>query len=154
MPTRRVIHSVLHNFLGTYTSRYSDYDGYWLFGFLVEALDCIEFDLLAADSVVSAPIVDFARQLAIGRFADQLRKSRIEPSRIREATLAIKRLPKTIVAPVNGRPSNGHGVRFEVAAITDTGQRFEAARTVFVAPHNPQRESRSVRWSEGRALPG
>ena len=36
MPTRRVIKSVLHNFLGTYTSRYSDYNGYWLFGFMVE----------------------------------------------------------------------------------------------------------------------
>jgi hypothetical protein len=154
MPTRRVIQSVLHNFLGTYTSRYSDYDGYWLFGFMVESLDCIEFDLLAADLVVSDPIVEFARRLAVGRFTDQLRKATLEPSRIREATLAIKRLPKTIVEPVNGRPSNGHGVRFEVTAITDTGQQYEAARTVFVAPHNPERESRSVRWREGHALPG
>jgi hypothetical protein len=35
MATRRVIKSVLGNFLGTYVSRYSDYDGYLLFGFLV-----------------------------------------------------------------------------------------------------------------------
>jgi hypothetical protein len=154
MPTRRVIQSVLHNFLGTYTSRYSDYAGYWLFGFMLESLDCIEFDLLAAESIAAVPIVEFARQLAVRRFADQLRKSSLDRLRIREVTLAIKRLPKTIIEPVNGRPSNGYGVRFEVTAITDTGQRFAAARTVFVAPHNPQRDIRSSRWNESHALPG
>jgi hypothetical protein len=121
---------------------------------MVESLDCIEFDLLAADSIAPVPVEEFARRLAVARFADQLRKSTLEPSRIREATLAIKRLSKTIIEPVNGRPSNGYGVRFEVAAITDTGQRFESARTVFVAPHNPQREIRSLQWNEGRAAPG
>jgi len=30
--------AVLKNFLGTYTSRYSDFQGYWLFGFLVPGL--------------------------------------------------------------------------------------------------------------------
>ena len=35
MPRRRTIKGVLDNFLGTYTSRYSDYDGYWLFGMVV-----------------------------------------------------------------------------------------------------------------------
>jgi hypothetical protein len=149
-----VIKSVLHNFLGTYTSRYSDYYGYWLFGLMVEALDCVEFDLFATDSKSAATVAEFARQLAVRRFADQLRKSMLPLSRIQKSTLAIKRLPKTIIEPVNGRPSNGHGVRFEVTAIADTGQRFEAARTVFVAPHNPQRETRSSRWKESHALPG
>ncbi len=35
---RRIIKAVLDNFLGTYTSRYSDFHGYWLFGFLVKDL--------------------------------------------------------------------------------------------------------------------
>ena len=39
MATRRVIKSVLSNFLGTYVSRYSEYDGYLLFGFLVADFD-------------------------------------------------------------------------------------------------------------------
>ncbi len=34
MATRRAINGVLGNFLGTYVSRYSDYDSYWLFGFI------------------------------------------------------------------------------------------------------------------------
>ena len=36
MATADVIKSVLRNFLETFASRYTDYDGYWLFGFLVE----------------------------------------------------------------------------------------------------------------------
>lgn len=48
MARRRVIKSVLHNFLGTYISRYSDFRGYWLFGFLVSNRFDFEseFDLL------------------------------------------------------------------------------------------------------------
>jgi hypothetical protein len=33
MVTPRAIRGMLRNFLGTYTSQYSDYKGYWLFGF-------------------------------------------------------------------------------------------------------------------------
>ena len=35
MPTRNALKGVLAGFLGTYTSRNSDYRGYWLLGFLV-----------------------------------------------------------------------------------------------------------------------
>ena len=47
MTSRRVIPGVLHNFLGTFTSRYSDFNGYWIFGFLVEKMDSVRIDLLA-----------------------------------------------------------------------------------------------------------
>ena len=46
MAKRRAIRGVLGNFLGTFTSRYSDYDGYWLFGFLVADLKDLRIDLL------------------------------------------------------------------------------------------------------------
>jgi hypothetical protein len=46
MPSSRTLRAVLHNTLGTYLSRYSDYDGYWLFGFLVPRLIELKFDLL------------------------------------------------------------------------------------------------------------
>ena len=39
--TSRVIKSVLQNFLGTYASRYSDFEGYWLFGFLIADVDAL-----------------------------------------------------------------------------------------------------------------
>jgi hypothetical protein len=46
--TRRVLNSVLRGFLGSYSSRYSDFDGFWLFGFLVSDLALMEVDLLAS----------------------------------------------------------------------------------------------------------
>jgi hypothetical protein len=45
MASLRAIKCALHNFLGTYSSRYSEYSGYWLFGFLVNDLTRIDFDL-------------------------------------------------------------------------------------------------------------
>jgi hypothetical protein len=33
---KRIINGVLDNFLGTFTSRYSNYSGYWVFGMMVE----------------------------------------------------------------------------------------------------------------------
>ena len=49
MADRRVIKSVLPNFLGTSTSRYSGYGGYRSFGFLVSDLGESEFNLLYCD---------------------------------------------------------------------------------------------------------
>ena len=42
IPARRHLKSVLAGFLGTYTSRYSDFQGYWLFGFIVEVIDLMD----------------------------------------------------------------------------------------------------------------
>jgi hypothetical protein len=69
MATRRVIKSVLRNFLGTYTSRYSEIRGYWLFGFLVPDLGELHFDLLSrradrletAQANPSTPVTPSAR---------------------------------------------------------------------------------------------
>jgi hypothetical protein len=49
MPGRRSITGVLCGFLGTYTSRYSDFDGYWIFGFLVAQVVDVKFDLWATE---------------------------------------------------------------------------------------------------------
>ena len=70
MPTRRVLKAVLHNFLGAYVSRNSNYSGYWLFGFLISDLDRAEFDLLAAEANASGTPISTARELAASTFAD------------------------------------------------------------------------------------
>ena len=48
MVSERAMKSVLHNFLETYTSRYSDYDGFWVFGFIVETMLPANIDLMAS----------------------------------------------------------------------------------------------------------
>ena len=142
MPTRRVLKSVLHGFLGTYTSRYSDYDGYWLFGFLVGDLDRAEFDLLAASPTKPGGPITTARELAVRRFAEQLEKHGIDERVVQDARLLMSRLPDDNSVPgQHFRP--GYIISFSAIAMADTGRRFERDALVFVAPHDPRLESRS-----------
>jgi hypothetical protein len=154
MATRKVLKSVLWNFLGTYMSRYSDYDGYWLFGFLIGDLQ--ELRINALGQVVNDPdsALGIAIQSAAEKFKDQCEKAGLIPSRIREAWLTIKKLPDAVRGPVSGRPSDGYSLRFTAEAVTDGGRHYGQERTVFVAPHNPKVETRSARADKRRATPG
>jgi hypothetical protein len=151
MESRRVIKSVLHNFLGTYISRYSDFDGYWVFGFLVDDLNEVEFDLLDKTAGKTDTPWGFAKLLAAARFQDQMRKARFEEIRVKDARLRIARLPQTVSGPVNGRLCTGHHIRLFAEAIMDSGRRYQREAKIFVAPHDPRVESRSTRpddrWS-------
>src|ERR1700723_1612783 len=94
MATRRIIKSVLHNFLGTLPSRYSDWHGYWLFGFIVNDLERLDHDLLipVAGGPDETPLARI-RSLATTKFQEQLSKAQLDPIHIREATLIVERLP-------------------------------------------------------------
>jgi hypothetical protein len=148
MPTRRVIKSVLNGFLGTYTSRYSDCDGYWLFGFLVAELGELRIDLLAAPTDDSVTPLNLAIRSAAAKFEDQLHKADLVRPQIREAWLTIQKLPGLAAGEINGVPSAGHNVRFLAGAIMDGGRRYEREQVVFVAPHNAKVELRSTRATE------
>ena len=75
MATRRVIKCVLGNFLGTYTSRYSDFGGYWLFGFLVADLAELQINLLGQDVSDPASPSGVAISSAVAKFDEQREKS-------------------------------------------------------------------------------
>ena len=146
MTSRRVIKGVLHNFLGTFTSRYSDFDGYWVFGLLVQGMDTESIDLLAvsAESTDATPSA-FARRLAAQKFAEQIAKAGLPGSWFREARLDITKLPVSRFGVVNGRSCSGHDVRFLAHAVTDLGRIYDATLSIFVAPHDPKVELRSAR---------
>ena len=146
MPTRRVIRSALHNFLGTYTSRNSDYRGYWLFGLVEPALTEAEIDLLGRPfgAAVDDPWVA-AAGLAAAKFQQQVQKVGLTLSQVRSARLHIRKLPELVQEDVNGRPASGHKVIFCATAVMDNGRRHERERTLFVAPHDERLESRSTR---------
>ena len=136
----------MHNFLGTYTSRYSDYDGYWVFGMLVDRLTVLEIDLRhSEDSGVDETPVGAAKRYAVERFAEQMAKAGLPLSLVRDAQLNITKLPGAKRGPVNGRPSDGYDIRFTARVVSDVGKTYEWTRTVFVAPHNPRIELRSIR---------
>src|ERR1700735_5072355 len=98
----RIITGVLHNFLGTYTSRYSDYGGYWLFGMLVGDVGELRINLLApnAGATGHAPLAA-AIQLAAQKFRDQMDKAGLAASFVREAYLDVTRLPEAKRGLVN-----------------------------------------------------
>jgi hypothetical protein len=145
MPTRRVIKSVLRNFLGTLTSRYSDWHGYWLFGFVVSDLKPTDHDLLMhiAGAPDDTPMAHL-RSLATRRFQEQLSKAGLDPIRIRQACLSVERLPESVQINVPNFAAVGYRMRFAVRAITDVGKVYECEDTISVAPHDPAQESRSA----------
>ena len=145
MPTRRVIQGVLQNFLGTFTSRYSDHGGYWLFGLLADELAGLRIDLLSASipAAASEPLV-VATNLARVKFREQMQKVELPLAAVREACLSATRS----ALPVRGteqRHREGYDFAFVAAAISDRGVSFEARTTVFVAPHSSALELRSTR---------
>jgi len=145
MPTRKFIKSALAGFLGNYTSRYTDYQGYWLFGFFVFNLDRIEIDLL--DSSVAIPVtpLSFAAEFAHIKFIDQIHKWGFDLMVIRKAILTIERLARRD-GLVNGNFAEGFEIQFSVSAASDIGNVYKSELGVFVAPHNPAFERKSSRF--------
>lgn len=145
MATRRAMRGVLGNFLGTYMSRYTDFDGYWLFGFLIGDLGELRIDLLAPSVGTPSTPFDVAARSAAARFEDQLRKAGLTRSQVCEAWLVLRKLPATIEGSVNGQPCIGHQLLFSAEAVTDNDRCYRREQGVFVAPHNAKVEGRSGR---------
>jgi len=145
MTSRRTIKGVLHNFLGTYTSRYSDFDGYWLFGLLVEKLGRISIDLLDASGERKATPLAYAEWLAAQKFREQIGKAGLPRSWFQEARLDVTKSADTRLGLVNGRSCSGYDVRFLAHVVTDLGKTYDSASSIFVAPHDPKVELRSAR---------
>lgn len=145
MTRRKTIQGVLENFLGTYTSRYSNHRGYWLFGILVEDLERLDVDLLQPEPPMGDSVkTRGAATLAALKFNEQVKKAGVALSQIREARLSLTRLTGTMEGIVNGRARTGYTLHFVATAVTDLGRAFRCERSVFAAPHDALLESRST----------
>jgi hypothetical protein len=144
MATRRVIKGVLGNFLGTYTSRYSDRDGYWLFGFLVGDFDKLHIDLLTPTGTEPDTPLGTAIRLANEKFTDQMLKSALSHSQIHSAWLTIRQSTSSATGTVNGHTCTGCHFVFLVEAVMEGGRHYRREQTVFLARHNPEVELRST----------
>jgi hypothetical protein len=146
MPRRRALRGVLHSFLGSFTSRYSDYEGYWIFGVLVLDLRETTIDLLgdAGGGERPGPLTA-ALRLARTLFGEQLGKAGLDPSRVREARLDMRRSSALTRGTVNGRLAEGYEIKLAVRVVTDLNGVYESTASIFAAPHDPQAEQRSSR---------
>ena len=136
MPPRTVIKSVLRGFLGTFTSRYPDLGGYWLFGYVVESLESLSVDLLdSPDALDEEEPLAYLRALAVTRFREQLAKSGLSRSTVSSAALVITRgAPANCGAYGVPLPLRGWQLTFTVGVRMDNGRVFEDSETVCVAP--------------------
>jgi hypothetical protein len=144
MSTRRVLRSVTSNFLGSYTSRYSDRDGYWLFGFL-SATPALDIDLLGDAARSGDEPSEDARIFAIEAFDDQLIKAGLSKDRLRTARLAIATSSTPVERLAGGNVRTGREMSFAVVVETDRGVGYTVFCKKFVAPHDPTLEGRSAR---------
>jgi hypothetical protein len=137
----RRLRGALAGFLGTYVSRYTAHDGYWLFGFLVDG-PLLEVDLLENAPTDASPrgtAIRFARL----RFGEQLRKGRVDPASLERAVLSIEPTA-TVGRSRGGSGYEGRGLRVTVTAL-QSGRWVARETMVFAAPHDPSREWRSAR---------
>ncbi len=142
MPSTRVLRGIVSNALESYLSRYSSYQGYWLFGFLIETLDEVEFDLLAPQGPSGTPL-EAAQARAVRVFREQLAKSGLAPSLVENARLGLRR---GRVANVDTESFSAWGweLQAHLVAQSSRGHAFQARRAIRVAAHNPCVERRSA----------
>src|ERR1700761_321087 len=115
---RKVLNGILAGFLGTYTSRYSDHEGYWIFGMLFRDLNELKIDLLKTDVCLDQKdLKEIARELANRKFREQMGKAGLAISLLEGANLTIVKSPHVIMGLVNGRICPGHKVLFSATAI-------------------------------------
>ena len=142
MPSARVLRGIAYNSLDTYVSRYSSYNGYWLFGFLVGSLSHVDFDLLAPQGPSGTPL-EAAQARAVHVFREQLAKAGLEIARIRNARLTLQR-GRVANVVTEDFSTSGWEVLVSLHAEASTGRVFHAERVVCVAAHNPNVERRTA----------
>jgi hypothetical protein len=146
MAIRRVLRAVTKNFLGTFTSRYTDRHGYWLFGFLPD--EPLNIDLQGDRSRRGDDPCEDARMSAMKAFLDQLNKAKFPEARLRDARLSISTSRTPVERMVGGYRRTGREMTFAIVVTPDRGQEYRAICTKFVAPHDSSIERRSARASE------
>jgi len=146
MPRRRLINGVLDGFLGNLVSRYSEWHGYWLLGFLAVDRRSLEIDLLRS---TCHPVDDLHEgkllRIASRKFSEQLAKWRIPVAWVADARLDVIWSGDVVNGFVGSVRQDGYEVTFAASVKTDIGRTISRVRRVFAAPHNPRLERPSAR---------
>ena len=139
-----MLRSAIPGFLGTFTSRHSDFDGFWLFGLVVRAGLDEDLDLMRP---IGESVTPYDKMVALARlkFREQLGKHRIPSTEITTASLRVFTTGDTrdvFVGP-QGVTRVGKEMVFRAQVLCADGRTFERERRIYVAPHDAAVESRS-----------
>lgn len=149
MPRRRLINGVLRGFLGNVVSRYSEFQGHWLLGFLARECMSLEIDLLRCIPRVGYSPEERFVELASRKFNEQVGKWQIPPSWVTAARLDVTWSKELTKGLVNGRfglaARDGYEATFAASVQTDLGRTLAHAMHVFVSPHDASTEMASAR---------
>lgn len=143
MKRGKILQAASHNFLETLISRNSDHQGYWVFGLAYHHLNGMTIDLLV-ESAESEPPANWLHGMAAKRFADQLTKHGEDASSLQSAVLEFERLGEA-THTFHDCQRKGHDFLVTVKIQTEDGHSFTEPKTFFVAPNDPEVESKSTR---------
>lgn len=138
------ISSVLHGSLGRFLGRSSEWNGYWLFGFLRFDEHPIEWPILPAARLDRSTPMHHARALASEVLVDQLRKAG-RAGDLTDATLSMTAIGDETRTLECGLVRTGQLVKVEIAATDLRKRRHARAEMLFVAPHDSAVERQSAR---------
>jgi len=136
------LQAAIDHFLDRYVSRFSEFNGYWLFGFLVRDNLNLEIDLLDEGNTGGRSPAGVARSIAVHEFQQLI--ARTPPHHVSQARLTIKTSDQSVEQLAGGALRRGHEMTFEVDVTTDEGTTHHATCARFVAPHDPALEKMSV----------
>jgi hypothetical protein len=145
MKVRRHIKGVLGNALMHLISRYSDYDGYWLIGLLITEGDDLRFPIFPNLGAGGTTLERFTGDMARATFEQQLEKAHVPLQCITSACFLVQNTGRRLTGLVNHQPAQGFEVSVKLIAVSDIGKEYSAGRLIFVSPHNPAVEHRSIR---------
>ncbi len=144
------INGALAGFLGRFTSRNADYQGYWLIPFLLDLHEPIQIELLAYTEV-KGKMADDIRAVAT-RFAqitlsEQLKFVERTPAELQRASLLITSSSESEQRLAGSHVRECFPMKLKVQVKTNSGREFARDLSLFVAPFDPSLARRSTRWT-------
>lgn len=134
MSRRKQFNGVCHDILGTFVSRYNDYNGYWALGQYVALLENLrksELQLKLSD-VTETPenhVIAVSKEYYRGAVLRMMEANSMPQAWLVNATIKV-----SIVAPDK--------VACEIEIVSDLGRSYRSERTISVGRHDPVIELR------------
>jgi hypothetical protein len=128
MPRRRQFQGICHDILGSFVSRYNDFEGYWAFGQYVLVLNRIgetqfQFKLTGPTETSDHHVLAVSEEYYRGAVLRLM-----ETNAMPQAWLADGAIKVSIVAPDE--------VKCEIEIVSDLDKTYRCARTMSVRPHD------------------
>ena len=141
---RKTVAGALRNFLTTFTSRNTDWRGYWLLGMLVDELTEHEIDLQCLNTGELHRPLPVAARVASEKFHEQIQHAGLNPQQLNSATLLIKKTSEPRPLVVEGFLRSASEITFTVHAQWADNKRCELQKSVLIAPHDPALERQRI----------